>query len=193
MAEKVKARLVSFAYDSPLSLARLWGLYVSAGHGEEPAFFNEPGVFLVRPDGTLYYGSTQTMPFATAVCGPARHRRLRQREGRSRAGRIRRRGLSHVRIRIPRCRPRRRAADPNCPTCGRAEQPEMPSRAASSSTNAQAAKRCCARPKTVETISNGSLHYPKFEKTRSDKSAWAPKLAPVSAAIPTTNFPETFE
>lgn len=24
----------------------------------------DPGLFLVRPDGTLYWGSTQTMPFA---------------------------------------------------------------------------------------------------------------------------------
>ncbi len=31
---------------------------------EEPALFSEPGVFLARPDGTFYYGSTQTMPFA---------------------------------------------------------------------------------------------------------------------------------
>lgn len=65
MAEKVKASLVSFAFDLPLSEARAWGLYVSAGRGgEEPALFNEPGVFLIRPDGTLYYGATQTMPFA---------------------------------------------------------------------------------------------------------------------------------
>jgi hypothetical protein len=26
--------------------------------------FSEPGVFLIKPDQTLYYGSTQTMPFA---------------------------------------------------------------------------------------------------------------------------------
>lgn len=64
MAEKVKARLVSVAHDLPLSEARSWGLYISTGRGEEPALFSEPGVFLVRPDGTLYYGSTQTMPFA---------------------------------------------------------------------------------------------------------------------------------
>ena len=64
MAEKVKANLVSFAFDLPLPAARAWGLYLSAGRGEEPAHFNEPGVFLVKPDGTLYYGSTQTMPFA---------------------------------------------------------------------------------------------------------------------------------
>jgi len=31
---------------------------------EEPALFSEPGVFIVRPDGTLYYGAVQTMPFA---------------------------------------------------------------------------------------------------------------------------------
>ena len=64
MAEKVKANLVSFAFDLPLPAARAWGLYLSAGRGEEPAHFNEPGIFLVKPDGTLYYGSTQTMPFA---------------------------------------------------------------------------------------------------------------------------------
>ena len=31
---------------------------------EEPALFSEPGLFLVRPDGTIYFGSVQTMPFA---------------------------------------------------------------------------------------------------------------------------------
>ena len=31
---------------------------------EEPPLFSEPDVFLVRPDGTLYDGAVQTMPFA---------------------------------------------------------------------------------------------------------------------------------
>ena len=31
--------------------------------GQGPRF-PEPGVFLVRPDGTLYYAAVQTMPFA---------------------------------------------------------------------------------------------------------------------------------
>ncbi|MGH7485714.1 MAG: peroxiredoxin-like family protein [bacterium] len=50
--------------------ARAWGLYISSGRGvtstgvEEPALFSEPGVFLVRPDGTLYFASVQSMPFA---------------------------------------------------------------------------------------------------------------------------------
>lgn len=54
----------------PIEAAREWGLYISAGHGptstgvEEPALFAEPGLFLVKPDGTLYWGSTSTMPFA---------------------------------------------------------------------------------------------------------------------------------
>ena len=54
----------------PLAVARKWGLYISSSRGktsiniEEPSLFSEPGVFLVRPDGTLYYGAVQTMPFA---------------------------------------------------------------------------------------------------------------------------------
>ena len=53
-----------------LETARAWGLYVSTDRGttsaglEEPALFSEPGLFLVRPDGTLYFGAVQTMPFA---------------------------------------------------------------------------------------------------------------------------------
>ncbi len=50
--------------------ARAWGLYISSSRGktsvgiEEPPLFNEPGVFLVRPDGNLYAALTGSMPFA---------------------------------------------------------------------------------------------------------------------------------
>ncbi len=70
MAEKVKASAVRFAWGLSLKSARQWGLYISTSRGttsigiEEPQLFSEPGVFLVRPDGTLYYGAVQTMPFA---------------------------------------------------------------------------------------------------------------------------------
>ena len=70
MAEKVKAGGLKFAYGLSLKSARQWGLYISASRGktsigiEEPALFSEPGVFIVRPDGSLYYGAVQTMPFA---------------------------------------------------------------------------------------------------------------------------------
>ena len=59
---------VGYALD--LTTARAWGLYVSAGTGttsagvEEPSLFAEPALFLVKPDGTLYFGSVQTMPFS---------------------------------------------------------------------------------------------------------------------------------
>jgi peroxiredoxin len=53
-----------------LASARRWGLFISTGRGmtstgiEEPARFSEPALYLIRPDGTLYFGSVQTMPFA---------------------------------------------------------------------------------------------------------------------------------
>ena len=40
------------------------GVFTSRPRYEEPAIFSEPGLFLVRPDGTLYFGTVQTMPFA---------------------------------------------------------------------------------------------------------------------------------
>lgn len=44
--------------------ARAWGLYLSEGRGDaEPALFAEPGLFLVRPDGTLYLAETASAPF----------------------------------------------------------------------------------------------------------------------------------
>jgi peroxiredoxin len=70
LAEKLHSPDLRIGYDLPLTTAREWGLYISTSRGqtsvgiEEPALFSEPGVFIVRPDGTLYYGAVQTMPFA---------------------------------------------------------------------------------------------------------------------------------
>ena len=70
MATRVNAPALRFAYGLSLNHAREWGLYISTSRGktsigiEEPALFAEPGVFLVRPDTSLYYGAVQTMPFA---------------------------------------------------------------------------------------------------------------------------------
>jgi peroxiredoxin len=61
---------LDIGYGLDLEVARQWGLYISSGRGttsigiEEPAVFSEPGIFLVRTDGTLYWASVQTMPFA---------------------------------------------------------------------------------------------------------------------------------
>jgi len=52
-------------YDLPTEIARKWGLYISKGISDkEPATFSEPGLFLIKPDGSLYASAIQTMPFA---------------------------------------------------------------------------------------------------------------------------------
>jgi peroxiredoxin len=44
--------------------AREWGLYLSEGINEkEPELFSEPGLFLVKPNGKLYYSAVNSMPF----------------------------------------------------------------------------------------------------------------------------------
>ncbi|MDP5217759.1 peroxiredoxin-like family protein [Ruegeria sp. 2205SS24-7] len=69
MVDKIGATKLRFGYDLPLEKAREWGLYISTSRGktsigiEEPALFSEPGLFMVTPQQTLYYGSVQTMPF----------------------------------------------------------------------------------------------------------------------------------
>ena len=61
---------LAMGHSLTIGTARTWGLYVSTGRGmtsagiEEPALFNEPGLFLVRPDRTLYWASVQSVPFA---------------------------------------------------------------------------------------------------------------------------------
>ena len=70
MADKIETRALRFGYGLPLAKAREWGLYISTSRGttsigiEEPALFSEPGLFMVKPDQTLYYASVQTMPFS---------------------------------------------------------------------------------------------------------------------------------
>jgi len=69
MADKAGAASLRYGYGLPLEVARNWGLYISTSRGktsigiEEPALFSEPGVFLIRPDNTVYYLSVQSMPF----------------------------------------------------------------------------------------------------------------------------------
>ena len=69
MAEKIGADNLRMAYDLSLEKAKEWGLYISTSRGktsigiEEPALFSEPGLFLIKPDQSLYYMSLQTMPF----------------------------------------------------------------------------------------------------------------------------------
>jgi peroxiredoxin len=61
---------LNLGYGVSVEQCRDWGLHRSASRGktsigiEEPAEFNEPGIFIVRPDNTLYWAQISTMPFA---------------------------------------------------------------------------------------------------------------------------------
>ncbi len=73
--EKWNLPNVRIGYGVTLEQAREWGLFISTGRGktsigvEEPALFAEPALYLVRPNGELYFGTVQTMPFARPSFG----------------------------------------------------------------------------------------------------------------------------
>ncbi|MET3923658.1 redoxin domain-containing protein [Arthrobacter sp. UYEF20] len=52
------------AYGLSEDSARSWGLNLSQAIKDgEPDLFNEPGIFILDEDGTLFWSSTATMPF----------------------------------------------------------------------------------------------------------------------------------
>jgi len=54
---------LAIAYGLSESSMREWGLFVSRGvNDSEPPLFNEPGLFLIKPDGTVYYEAILSMP-----------------------------------------------------------------------------------------------------------------------------------
>lgn len=65
-----KLKSLRIGYGLGVPRAREWGLYISTSRGKtsagvvEPDQFNEPGLFLIKPDQTLYAASIATMPFA---------------------------------------------------------------------------------------------------------------------------------
>lgn len=69
-SSKVGAEHLRIGYGLSLSVVRQRGLYISSPRGktpigiEEPRLFSELGVFLVKPDRTVYWLSVQSMPFA---------------------------------------------------------------------------------------------------------------------------------
>lgn len=55
---------LTIGYEANIDLMRRWGLYISQGAFEnEPPLFCEPGLFLVKPDGILYYAAINSAPF----------------------------------------------------------------------------------------------------------------------------------
>ncbi len=54
---------VPLAYGLTEERMRAWGLFISRGiSDDEPPIFNEPALFLIRPDGTVYYEAILSMP-----------------------------------------------------------------------------------------------------------------------------------
>lgn len=67
-AEKAKTEWgltnLILGYGLTIADARAWQLYISSSIREaEPAQFSEPGLFLVKPDGTLFYASRSSAPW----------------------------------------------------------------------------------------------------------------------------------
>ena len=52
-------------YGQSIASMREWGLFVSrAIRDDEPDLFGEPGLFLISPDGTVFWEAISSMPFA---------------------------------------------------------------------------------------------------------------------------------
>lgn len=52
-------------YDLPLQTARAWELFISTAIRDgEPPMFSEPGLFLIKADGTLFFASRNSAPWA---------------------------------------------------------------------------------------------------------------------------------
>ncbi|MBE9052781.1 AhpC/TSA family protein [Nostocales cyanobacterium LEGE 11386] len=62
--EKWGLHQIKIGYELTLESMRQWGLYVSRGVLEdEPLLFNEPGLFLVKPDGILFFAAMNNAPY----------------------------------------------------------------------------------------------------------------------------------
>lgn len=55
---------LAVGYDLPLATARAWDLFISTAIRDgEPPEFCEPGLFLTRPDGELFYAARANAPW----------------------------------------------------------------------------------------------------------------------------------
>ncbi len=62
--EKWGLEKLQIGYGISPETMREWGLYISKGElSGEPAIFNEPGLFLVRPDGILFFAGVNNAPY----------------------------------------------------------------------------------------------------------------------------------
>ena len=63
LRDEWKLENLTLAYGLTEEAMRSWGLFISKGISDtEPALFNEPGLFLITPDATIFYESILSMP-----------------------------------------------------------------------------------------------------------------------------------
>lgn len=63
LAQQWRLEHLPLAYGLTEDQMRAWGLFIShAINDGEPGLFNEPGLFLISPDNTVYYESILSMP-----------------------------------------------------------------------------------------------------------------------------------
>jgi peroxiredoxin len=63
LAREWKLEHLPLTYGLTEDQMRAWGLFISRGINDgEPKLFNEPGLFLISPDQTVYYESILSMP-----------------------------------------------------------------------------------------------------------------------------------
>lgn len=55
---------LTIGYGVTLETMQEWGLFISKGLGQgEPELFSEPGLFVIKPDGSIYYVAVNSMTF----------------------------------------------------------------------------------------------------------------------------------
>ncbi|MEM7505699.1 MAG: peroxiredoxin-like family protein [Pseudomonadota bacterium] len=62
---EVATEKLAIGYGLAEADARAWDLYISSARAgsKEPEVFAEPGLFVIRPDGTVFFAQTQSAPF----------------------------------------------------------------------------------------------------------------------------------
>lgn len=64
MVDVLDLKKLTIGHGLPLAMAADWGLFISAKRKDtEPERFFEPALFLIDPDGLVYYAAIQSMPF----------------------------------------------------------------------------------------------------------------------------------
>lgn len=64
LVEKWHLEGLPVAHGLSQAAAREWGVFVSTAISDgEPPLFNEPGIFVLDADGTVYWSSVSSMPF----------------------------------------------------------------------------------------------------------------------------------